>query len=169
MNLTAPSEYPTIELSQAMPVTPLARDSLAILVTSLAARLNRGATAFYQSNFGIGMAEFRILLALGRNQTLNIGEVAIAAEVDKAMTSRSLRTLELRGLVQLQQTSTRGRAAIAKLTSQGHQLEQEIHIAARRREQKLTATLSQNEIETANVLLYKLVNCVAHMNKNEGT
>jgi DNA-binding MarR family transcriptional regulator len=154
------------EPSLALPVTPLARDSLAILVTSLAARLNRGATAYYQKNFGIGMAEFRIVLALGRNQTLNIGEVAMAAEVDKAMASRSLRTLELRGLVQLQQTSTRGRAAIAQLTPQGQQLEQAIRQAAQRREQKLIATLTASEIEAANALLYKLVDRVAHMNKD---
>jgi DNA-binding MarR family transcriptional regulator len=154
------------EPSLALPVTPLARDSLAILVTSLAARLNRGATAYYQKNFGIGMAEFRIVLALGRNQPLNIGEVAIAAEVDKAMASRSLRTLELRDLVQLQQTSTRGRAAIAQLTPQGLQLEQAIRQAAREREQKLTATLSADEIEAVNALLYKLVDRVPHMNKD---
>ena len=149
----------------ASPITPLARDSLALLVTSLAARLNRGATAYYPQHFGIGMAEFRIVLALGQENGLNIGALATVAEVDKAAASRGLRTLEQRGLVELLQTSSRGRAAIAQLTIQGRSFEFDIRKSAQRRENKLTAVFSATELEFANDFLYKLTGQVAIMNK----
>lgn len=150
--------------SLGMPLTPLARDSVAILVTSLANRLNRGATSYYQHHFDIGMAEFRIVMALGFAKGLNIGEVATSAEVDKAAASRALRHLQQRGLVQLQQTVSRGRAAIVNLTTEGQVFECAIRKSARRREKKLTALLSPGELELAVLVLNKLIAGVSDMN-----
>jgi DNA-binding MarR family transcriptional regulator len=151
--------------SLAAPVTPLALDSVAVLVTSLATRLNRGATGYYQHHFAIGMAEFRIVMALGLAKGLNIGEVAMSAEVDKAAASRALRNLQRRGLVQLEQTVSRGRAAIVHLTPEGQVLESAIRKAAHRREKKLTAVLSPKELELTMVVLHKLIGGVHDMNK----
>lgn len=149
---------------QDTPVTPLARDSVAVLVTSLATRLNRGATSYYQHHFAIGMAEFRIVRALGLAKGLNIGEVALSAEVDKAAASRALRDLQRRGLVQLEPTVSRGRAAIVHLTTEGQDLERAIREAACEREKKLAAVLSPGELELAMVVLHKLIGGVHDMN-----
>jgi DNA-binding MarR family transcriptional regulator len=149
----------------AVPVAPLAQKYLAVLVMTLAGRLNRGASNFYMGRFGITMVDYRIVLALGLAKGLNVGEVATAADVDKAAASRSLRLLEQRGLVDLEQTSGRGRAAIVHLTEAGRAFERELKKAARVREQRFVASLTADERDQAAALVRKLIDGVPNMNK----
>lgn len=148
------------------PITPLARDSLAFLVMSLAGRLNRGASNFYQRHFDLGMAEFRIVMALGLSNGMNVGEVAVAADVDKAAASRSLKWLQQQGLVQMEQTVSRGRAAIVCLTPQGEAFRKVIHKTARRRERQFVATLTAEERILAERLIHQLIANVPRMNQD---
>lgn len=148
------------------PLTPLADHSLSFLVTSLAARLTRGATHYYQRHFDIGMADFRVVMALGLARGLNVGEVAQAADIDKAAASRSLNLLQGRGLVQMEQTSTRGRAAIVHLTPAGETFAQEIRSAAQSRERRFSAGLAPAERATAASLLRQLLGNVPAMNQD---
>lgn len=150
----------------APPLPALADKYLAVLVVTLAGRLNRGATGFYLRHFGITMADYRIVLALGLAKGLNVGEVAIAADVDKAAASRSLRLLGERGLVDLEQTSGRGRAAIVHLTEAGRSFERALKKAARQREARLVAPLDADERVQAAALVRKLIDGVAGMNKD---
>jgi DNA-binding MarR family transcriptional regulator len=150
--------------SLAAPLTPLAHGSVAILVTSLATRLNRGATSHYGRHFAIGMAEFRVVMALGLTKGLNIGELALSAEVDKAAASRALRTLQQRGLVDLEKTATRGRAAIVHLTPDGRVFAHAIRKSAAEREKSLTSVLSAKELELTVTALHKLMGGVQEMN-----
>jgi DNA-binding MarR family transcriptional regulator len=149
----------------ATPIAPLAEEYLAVLVVSLAGRLTRGASSYYLRHFNIGMAEYRIVLALGLAKGLNISAVATAADVDKAAASRSLRLLEQRGIVELEQTNGRGRAAIVHLTPAGVELERQLKKSSRQRERRFLAGLSAPEREQAVLLLKKLIAGVAHMNK----
>ncbi len=148
------------------PVTRLAEDSLTFLVTSLAGRLNRGATSFYLNQFDIGLTEFRVVMALGTADSLNVGEVAHAAEIDKAAASRSLKLLQERGLVQMEQTSTRGRAAIVHITKAGGDFVRDVHRVARQRERRFVSTLSANEREQVSNLIRKLIGGIPAMNRN---
>jgi len=149
----------------AAPIAPLAEEYLAVLVMSLAGRLNRGASSHYLRHFDIGMADYRIILTLGLSKGLNISAVAAAADVDKAAASRSLRLLERRGIVELEQTNSRGRAAIVHLTKAGTELERQLKKSSRQRERRFVAGLSEPEREQATFLLKKLIAGVAHMNK----
>lgn len=146
-------------------VAPLAQKYLAVLILSLAGRLNRGASSFYMGRFGITMVDYRIVLALGLAKGLNVGEVATAADVDKAAASRSLRALQQRGFVHLEQTNGRGRAAIVHLTDAGRAFERELKKEARVREQRFVAALTAQEREQAAVLVRKLIDGVPNMNK----
>lgn len=148
------------------PIAPIAQEYIAVLVTSLAGRLNRGASSYYLREFGIGMTEFRIVLAVGLAKGLNVGEVATAADIDKAAASRSLRLLQGRGIVEMEQTSTRGRAAIVHLTPEGKAFEREVKKAARRRDRLLIAGLSAQERAQATALIQKLIDSVPNMNKD---
>jgi len=150
----------------AAPIPRLAQDYLAVLVMTLAGRLSRGASNYYLRHFDIGMTEFRIVLAVGMAKGLNIGEVAMAADVDKASASRSLRLLQGRGIVELEQTSTRGRAAIVHLTPEGKAFERDVKKAARRRDRRLLAALSVQERTLAFELIEKLIDSVPDMNKD---
>jgi DNA-binding MarR family transcriptional regulator len=149
----------------AAPLAPLADEYIAVLIMTLAGRLNRGASNYYLKHFDINMADYRIVLALGLTKDLNISAVATAAVVDKAAASRSLRALEKRGVVELEQTSTRGRAAIVNLTTQGRQLERKIRNASRSRERRFVSLLSGDERVQATALLKKLIAGVPLMNK----
>lgn len=149
----------------AAPIGVLAQEYIAVLVLSLAGRLNRGASSYYLRHFGIGMTEFRIILAIGLEKGLNVGEVAVAADVDKAAASRSLRLLQGRGIVELQQTSTRGRAAIVHLSTAGAVLERELRKAARRRDKRLTAAFTADERAQAVGVIQRLIASVPNMNK----
>ncbi|MDB6002078.1 MAG: transcriptional regulator, MarR family [Rhizobacter sp.] len=159
-----PGETPS-DTAGAPPIGSLAQEYLAVLVLSLAGRLNRGASSYYLRHYDIGMTEFRIILALGLQKGLNVGEVAAAADVDKAAASRSLRLLEGRGLVELEQTSTRGRAAIVHLSTTGVAFERQLRKAARRRDKRLTASFSDDERAQAVSVIRRLIACVPDMNK----
>ena len=153
----------------AAPIGALAQEYLAVRVLSLASRLNRGAAHYYLHHFDIGMTEFRIILAIGLEKGLNVGELAAASDVDKAAASRSLRLLEDRGIVELEQTRTRGRPAIVHLSSAGIALERELRKAARRREKRLTAALSVDERAQAMALITRLIAGVPNMNQERKT
>ncbi|MDB5730129.1 MAG: transcriptional regulator, MarR family [Variovorax sp.] len=150
----------------AAPIAPLADEYIAVLVMSLAVRLNRGASNYYLKHFDISMVDYRIVLALGLAKNLNISAVAVSADVDKAAASRSLRALEERGVVELEQTATRGRAAIVHLTASGRELERQLKKSSRLRERRLIAGLSEDERGQAIALLKKLIAGVPHMNKD---
>lgn len=150
----------------AAPIAPLAEAYIAVLVMSLAGRLNRGASNYYQKHFDISMADYRIVLALGLAKGLNISAVATAADVDKAAASRSLRALETRGVVELEQTATRGRAAIVHLTEAGRLLERQLKKSSRLREGRFVSMLSADEHTQAIAILKKLIAGVPHMNKD---
>ncbi len=152
--------------SLAAPIVPLADEYIAVLVMSLAGRLNRGASNYYLKHFDISMADYRIVLSLGLAKDLNISAVAASADVDKAAASRSLRALEQRGIVELEQTATRGRAAIVHLTESGRELARQLKKSSRLRERRLIADLSDDEREQAIALLKKLIAGVPHMNKD---
>lgn len=149
----------------AAPIAPLAEEYIAVLVLSLAGRLNRGAASYYLRNFDIGMTDFRIVMALGMVKGLNVGEVAAAGDVDKAAASRSLKFLQGEGLVELEQTGSRGRAAIVHLTDKGRAFERELRKAARRRDKRLLAALTEQERVQAAMLIRKLIAAVPDMNK----
>jgi DNA-binding MarR family transcriptional regulator len=150
----------------ATPIAPLAEEYLAVLIVSLASRLSRGAASYYLRQFDIGMADYRIVLALGLAKGLNITAVAAAADVDKAAASRGLRLLAKRGIVELEQTSSRGRAAIVHLTETGAALERQLRKSSRARERRLVSALTDAERAQAAVLVKKLIAAVPHMNKD---
>ena len=150
----------------AAPIGQLAEEYLAVLIVSLAGRLSRGASSYYLRHFDIGMADYRIVLALGLAKGLNISAVATAADVDKAAASRSLRLLAERGIVELEQTSSRGRAAIVHLTEAGAELERQLKKSSRARERRFVAALTDAERQQATALVKKLIAGVPHMNKD---
>jgi DNA-binding MarR family transcriptional regulator len=162
---TAAARAESVPAQPAAPIARLAEEYIAVLVLSLASRLNRGATSYYLRHFDIGMTDFRIVMALGLVKGLNVGEVAAAADVDKAAASRSLKFLQSRGLVEMEQTATRGRAAIVHLTARGREFERELRKAARRRDRRLQAALTEAERIQAGRLMRKLIAGVPNMNK----
>ena len=139
----------------------LAEDHVAVLLSSVGTRLNRGATAYYRTAWNLGMVEWRLLIVLKDTEFLNVSELSEAADVDKAAVSRSLALLEERKLVSVEQTRTRGRAAIVTLTTEGRKLSKTLLRVSRERESLLFKYFTPADKERLNGLLRQLTLALA--------
>jgi DNA-binding MarR family transcriptional regulator len=131
----------------------LADDFIAVLITTVATRLSRGSTNFYRARWDIGMQDWRVLLVLARTQALNVGSLACAAGLDKAAVSRSLSMLKNRGIVDIEQTRSRGRAVFATLTPAGRRVCAEILQASRDRQDGLFTAFPKKETDALATML----------------
>jgi DNA-binding MarR family transcriptional regulator len=156
----------TLALNDAPPTRPsfgakLAREHITVLLVSIGLRLNRGASAYYRAAFDLGMAEWRLLLVLSNTKSLNVGELSEAADLDKAAVSRSLALLEERKLVSVEQTRTRGRAAIARLTAEGRKLSTQLMQVSLARQARLFRNFAKADKDRLNALLHQLSQALA--------
>ena len=112
--------------------------------------------AYYRTAWDISTVEWRLLLTLSRIESLNVSELSDAADVDKAAASRSLGLLQERKLVSVEQTRSRGRAAIVKLTAEGLKLAAKLAQVSREREARLFKDFTAAEKKCLNELLQRL-------------
>ena len=134
----------------------LARQHITVLLVGIGLRLTRGASAHYRAAFDLGMAEVRLLLVLRSTEALNVGELSAASDLDKAAVSRSLVLLEERKLVSVEQTRTRGRAAIASLTPEGKKLSARLTQISLQRQARLFKNFTKTDKERLHALLNQL-------------
>jgi DNA-binding MarR family transcriptional regulator len=140
----------------------LADEHVAVLLSTLGARLSRGATAYYRSTWNIGTVEWRLLMTLNSIEALNVSELSDAAYVDKAAASRSLGLLEERRLVSIEQTRSRGRAAIARLTAEGREFAAKLDEVSRARDARLFKDFTSADKEQLKLFLYRLSRALDH-------
>jgi DNA-binding MarR family transcriptional regulator len=137
---------------------------IAAYIMGVANRLASGASNYYRAHFDIGMSEWRALMAIGTSSHRIVREVAEMADLDYAAASKSLKLLQQRGLVDIEQTKSRGRAAIASLTPHGLDVWRRMRAAARARQRRLLAAFTPAEIETLWSLLRRVEAQVPAMN-----
>lgn len=137
---------------------------LASYIMGIANRLSKGASSFYRAKFNLGMSEWRALVAIGTSDHRIVREVAEKGDLDYAAASKSLRLLEQRGLVEIEQTNRRGRAAIAKLTPEGMQIYKQMLESTRRRHKRLLSSFSEEEVQQIWSLLRKIEGQIEYMN-----
>jgi DNA-binding MarR family transcriptional regulator len=123
----------------------LTHDHLAVLVSTIGMRLSRGSSAFYRRAFDISTVEWRLLMTLDRIDALNVSELSEAALVDKAAVSRSLVLLQDRQLVDVEQTRSRGRAAIVRLTPEGRAFVRKLSAISNERDARLFKTFTPDD------------------------
>ena len=140
---------------------------MAAYIMGVANRLANGASNYYRSKFGLGMTEWRTMLAIGTSDHRIVREVAEKADLDYAAASKSLRLLEQRGLVQMEQTSRRGRAALAKLSPDGLAVYRQLLDAGRRRQKRLLQGFSPDEVDLLWALLRRLEDRISYMNAEQ--
>ncbi len=140
----------------------LTREHVAVLLSTIGIRLNRGSMAYYRSAWNIGTVEWRLLMTLNTIEALNVSELSDAADVDKAAASRSLAFLQERQLVFVEQTRSRGRAAIAKLTADGRKFVAKLAEVSREREARLFKDFAPADKERLKSLLHQLSRALDH-------
>jgi DNA-binding MarR family transcriptional regulator len=143
---------------------PAVNRYLAAYIMGVANRLANGASNYYRTNFNLGMSEWRAMMAIGSGDEIIVRQVAEKADLDYAAASKSVRVLEQRELVTVEQTSTRGRAAIVRLTPQGTETYRKLRNAAGKRQQRLLAAFTPEEVGTLWALLRRVEQQIPHMN-----
>lgn len=137
---------------------------LAAYVMGVANRLANGASNYYRTHFNLGMSEWRTMMAVGTREESIVREVAEMADLDLAAASKSVRLLAQRGLVSIEQTTRRGRAAIVRMTPLGEETYVQLRAAALLRQERLVSAFTPKEIDTLWDLLRRLEQQVPHMN-----
>jgi DNA-binding MarR family transcriptional regulator len=105
-------------------------------------------------------------MAIGATAESIVREVAEMADLDYAAASKSVRVLEDRGFVSVEQTTGRGRAAIVRLTTEGAEIYKKLHDAARRRQTRLISEFTPQEVDVLWALLRRVEQQVPHMNSD---
>ncbi|MDB5828035.1 MAG: MarR family transcriptional regulator [Variovorax sp.] len=161
---TTPVAPKTTELKAAAATQGSVNRYLAAYIMGVANRLANGASNHYRTHFSLGMSEWRAMMAIGGQDELIVRQVADLADLDYAAASKSVRVLEERGLVTVEQTSRRGRAAVVRATPEGAETYKKLRDAAARRQRRLTSTFTADELATLWALLRRVEQQVPHMN-----
>ena len=117
------------------------------LLTFLANKLSRGATALYQREFGVNITEWRIMSQLAIEPCIPASRICQVIGFDKGPVSRSLAAMERKGLLTITVNSTDARRRVITLTEHGRTLHDRIIEVALEREQRLLACLSDQDRE----------------------
>src|SRR5690349_8838967 len=105
------------------------------LITVISNGLYRAASPVYQTRFGIGVTEWRVLSALAVEPNTTANRVCQIAQLDKAAASRSLKVLEKGGYVAIEPHRTDARKRKVELSTSGRELHDKIlRVALKRQE-----------------------------------
>lgn len=126
------------------------------LFISISNNLYRGASQFYQSRFGIGVTEWRVLSALAAEPNSTANRLCQIAQLDKAAASRSLKVLENGGYVTIAPHKSDARKRVVAFTQAGQALYEKILSVALRRQERMVEGLSEDETDILISLLQRV-------------
>lgn len=126
------------------------------LITFVANKLSRSATALYQKRFGVNVTEWRILALLAIEPEISAARICHVIGFDKGPVSRTLAAMEERGLVAIRADREDGRTYSISLTAKGAATHDKVIAVALERERRLLSCLNKAERETLIVLLRRV-------------
>ena len=129
---------------------------LPLLIVSISNNLYRSASRSYQSRFGIGVTEWRVLTALAAAPNSTANQLCEIGEIDKAAASRSLKMLKSSGHVVIARHKSDARKRVVTLTPAGRSLYEEIIEVAKNRQKRITAGFTVQETDTLVALLSRV-------------
>src|SRR5258708_17035420 len=107
---TAADDGPLLDLDRYVPA----------FITFIANKLSNSATVFYQRNFGVNVTEWRIMSLLAIEPGIQASRICPVIGFNKGPGSRTLATLQKRGLVTIRTAPGHGRRHSTSLTARGH-------------------------------------------------
>jgi DNA-binding MarR family transcriptional regulator len=125
-------------------------------VTFIANKLSRSATVFYQNRFGINVTEWRIMSLLAIEPGIAASRICQVIGFDKGPVSRTLTTMQNRGLIAIKTDPRDSRSHSISLTSKGRAIHDEAIVEALERERQLLACLRKDEREVLIDLLRRV-------------
>ena len=126
------------------------------LITFIANKLSRSATALYQERFAVNVTEWRILALLAIEPKISAARICQVIGFDKGPVSRTLAAMEEGGLVAVKADREDGRTSSISLTAKGAAIHDSVIVVALERESRLLSCLSKREHETLIGLLRRV-------------
>ncbi|EEW27010.1 MarR family winged helix-turn-helix transcriptional regulator [Rhodobacter ferrooxidans] len=106
-----------------------------------ASRVSRGFAELYRAEFGLSIAEWRVLAHLAQSGAVSVREICARVEMDKPKISRAAARLEAAGLIEKHANSTDRRLVVISLTDAGRDLVARILPIAERYQAQVLAQL----------------------------
>lgn len=125
-------------------------------LTWIANKLSGGASQAYLAAFSVGIETWRILVLLAIEPSLTAQRVCKVIGMDKGSVSRAFKSMQERQLITIGLDPQDGRARLATITPQGHELHDKIIAIALERERALLSALTPDEREVLLSLLRRL-------------
>jgi DNA-binding MarR family transcriptional regulator len=116
-------------------------------LASLAQRLSTSLSGIYREEFGVSIAEWRVLANLAEKGELNPTEIAQQTSMDKARVTRALKDLRAKRCLVQRRDAGDGRAYRLRLSAQGLALYRRIVPLALAWEAELLGALAPGEHE----------------------
>lgn len=126
---------------------------LTFQLVRLFAALNRQSNRLLKDAGGLTIPEWRIVSLLGVHGEMNGRLIGNAARLDPGLLSRTLRTLELRGIVKCVRKAEDRRSVWAHLTARGRKLARVVRPVMLARHQRLLSALEPGE----RTMIFKLI------------
>jgi len=98
------------------------QDFLPYRLNNAAERISVALSRIYQTEFGINIAEWRVLAALHERRAVLAKDIVNYTHMDKVRVSRAIKSLEEKSFLQRQTSMTDSRAAELTLTRKGREL-----------------------------------------------
>lgn len=134
------------------------------LIRSIANRLAQADSTYLAHNFGIGLNEWSCIALLALEPNIPATRICDVSGFDKGVISRSINSLEAKGLVKSELAPNKSRLRLINLTENGWQLYDETRAYSREREERLLAGLLPQDRDK----LKRLLNVVhANMRKTK--
>lgn len=134
-------------------------------LNNLAERISNALSSIYARQFGINIAEWRVLAWLSFRRVLTAKEICGFTNMDKAKVSRAVHRLESRGLIRRAPAEEDQRRHHIRLTPEGIQLLESLIPAARAWDASLVEALTPEEYDQLFHLIDKLERRLTRMGR----
>ncbi|MBE1285316.1 MAG: MarR family transcriptional regulator [Rhodobacteraceae bacterium] len=138
-----------------------------VALSFAANRFTRAAARVYQSSFGVGAMDWRMLVMLTRAPGSSVATASRTIGIDKGAVSRSLGRLEKEGLATAECNTPDERRKDWTLTPKGQALHDDILSVALQRQKKLLKGFSPQEVRAFNDYLQRFLVNLDELNKEE--
>ena len=132
----------------------LVNDFLTTLVVTTGNALRRTVTLQYTEQFGLTMPEWRVLSVLAEAREIPFAELTVSSATDKGQLSRTLRTMQERGLLDMRTEAAKKVTCV--VTKAGLALYKQVMPVARRKQAAFIRQLAPAERRVLFGALHKL-------------
>ncbi|MEM1048374.1 MAG: MarR family transcriptional regulator [Pseudomonadota bacterium] len=119
-------------------------------------RLNVQATATLSAHSDLSLTEWRMISLINASGETSAADLSRTAQMDKGQISRALKSLAAKGYIASRTSASDQRQSLLRLSAEGAAVHRRLVAIMRRRQERLTDTMSDAELATFYAALEKL-------------